>query len=30
MDFAFTENQDAIRDAILKICSGFDDAYWLK
>jgi acyl-CoA dehydrogenase len=30
MDFALTENQEAIRDAIAKICSGFDDAYWLK
>ena len=30
MDFALTENQQAIRDAIAKICSGFDDAYWLK
>ena len=24
------ENQEAIRDAIAKICEGFDDAYWLK
>ncbi len=30
MDFALTENQEAIRDAIGRICSGFDDAYWLK
>jgi len=30
MDFALTENQEAIRDAIGKICSGFDDAYWLR
>ena len=30
MDFALTENQQAIRDAIAKICEGFDDAYWLK
>src|SRR6202790_3974795 len=30
MDFALTENQEAIRDAIAKICEGFDDAYWLK
>jgi acyl-CoA dehydrogenase len=29
MDFGYTENQDAIRDAIARICSGFDDAYWL-
>src|ERR1035438_3163956 len=30
MDFALTENQEAIRDAIAKICSDFDDAYWLR
>ena len=30
MDFALTENQEAIRDAIQKICANFDDAYWLK
>lgn len=30
MDFAYDANQDAIRDAIEKICAGFDDAYWLK
>src|SRR6202161_2226720 len=30
MDFALTENQEAIRDAIAKICGDFDDAYWLK
>ena len=30
MNFAFSEEQTAIRDAIAKICSGFDDAYWLK
>src|SRR5258708_18321184 len=30
MDFALTENQEAIRDAIAKICRDFDDAYWLK
>jgi acyl-CoA dehydrogenase len=30
MDFALTENQEAIRDAIAKICEGFDDAYWLR
>ena len=30
MDFSYSENQDAIRDAIQKICAGFDDAYWLK
>jgi acyl-CoA dehydrogenase len=30
MDFALTDNQEAIRDAIAKICGDFDDAYWLK
>ena len=30
MHFDYTEEQTAIRDAIAKICSGFDDAYWLK
>jgi acyl-CoA dehydrogenase len=29
MDFALTENQESIREAIAKICSRFDDAYWL-
>src|SRR6201990_2290854 len=29
MDFAFDANQDSIRDAIQKICTRFDDAYWL-
>lgn len=29
MDFAQTAQQDSIRDAILKICSQFDDVYWL-
>ena len=29
MDFALTDQQEAIRDAIAKICAGFDDAYWL-
>ena len=29
MDFALSENQEAIRDAVAKVCSGFDDAYWL-
>jgi acyl-CoA dehydrogenase len=28
MDFAHTAQQESIRDAILKICSQFDDAYW--
>jgi acyl-CoA dehydrogenase len=30
MDFAFTPEQEQIRDAITKICAKFDDAYWLK
>ena len=30
MDFAFTEEQEQIREAIQKICARFDDAYWLK
>jgi acyl-CoA dehydrogenase len=30
MDFALTENQESIRDAVAKTCSRFDDAYWLK
>jgi len=30
MDFAFSADQDSIREAIQKICAGFDDAYWLK
>jgi acyl-CoA dehydrogenase len=30
MDFALTENQEAIKDAVQKTCSSFDDAYWLK
>jgi acyl-CoA dehydrogenase len=29
MDFAPTPQQDSIRDAVAKICSRFDDAYWL-
>ena len=29
MDFAPTENHEAIREAIQKICANFDDAYWL-
>ena len=28
MDFALTANQEAIRDAVGKICDRFDDAYW--
>jgi acyl-CoA dehydrogenase len=30
MDFSFTPEQDAIRDAIAKICTRFPDDYWLK
>jgi acyl-CoA dehydrogenase len=30
MDFALSEQQEAIRDAVARICAGFDDAYWLK
>jgi acyl-CoA dehydrogenase len=30
MDFALNQQQDSIRDAILKICARFDDAYWLE
>ncbi|MBE7199703.1 MAG: acyl-CoA/acyl-ACP dehydrogenase [Parafilimonas terrae] len=28
MDFALSDQQDAIRATILELCSGFDDAYW--
>src|SRR5439155_26960118 len=28
--FARSANQESIRDAVGKICSRFDDAYWLK
>jgi acyl-CoA dehydrogenase len=30
MDFALTENQESIHDAVARICARFDDAYWLK
>lgn len=30
MDFAATEDQQAIRDAVGRICARFDDAYWLE
>ena len=30
MDFALSANQESIKDAVGKICAGFDDAYWLK
>lgn len=29
MDFAFSEEQQQIRDSIRKLCSKFDDQYWL-
>ena len=30
MDFGLSDNQQSIRDAIQKVCAGFEDAYWLK
>ncbi len=30
MDFAFTPEQESIREAIAKICARFGDDYWLK
>src|ERR1044072_4332953 len=30
MDFSFTPEQLAIREAVAKICAGFDLDYWLK
>lgn len=30
MDFSFTEEQQAVRDAVARICSRFDDDYWLE
>ena len=30
MDFAFTAEQQRIREAIAKLCAQFGDAYWLK
>jgi len=30
MDFALTSEQEAIRDAIARICERFDDDYWLE
>lgn len=29
MDFTLTDEQEAIQDSIRRICSRFDDAYWL-
>jgi acyl-CoA dehydrogenase len=30
MDFALTDDQQTIRDSVLKIAAGFDDDYWLE
>src|SRR5690606_41605444 len=30
MDFGLSEEQEAIRDSVARLCAGFDDAYWLK
>jgi acyl-CoA dehydrogenase len=30
MDFALTDNQESIRDAVEVLCRDFDDGYWLK
>lgn len=30
MDFSLTEEQISIRDSIARICTNFDDAYWLR
>lgn len=30
MDFALTSEQEAIREAVAKVCRRFDDEYWLK
>jgi acyl-CoA dehydrogenase len=30
MDYAFSDDQLAIRDSVQKLCARFDDAYWLK
>ena len=29
MDFALTQSQETIRDAVAVLCRDFDDAYWL-
>ena len=29
MDFSFTDEQNAVRDTIAKLCEKYDDAYWL-
>ena len=30
MDFALTDEQQQIRDQVLRVCSRFDDAYWME
>jgi acyl-CoA dehydrogenase len=30
MDYAFTDQQEQIRENVARLCSQFDDAYWLK
>ena len=30
MEFSFTDDQIAVRDAIAKLCEKYDDAYWLE
>ena len=30
MDFSLTDDQLALREAVERICSRFDDAYWLE
>ncbi len=30
MDFRFSEEQQAIRDAVGRVCARYDDAYWLR
>ena len=30
MDFALTDEQQQIRDEVLRLCARFDDAYWLE
>ena len=30
MDFSFSPEQEAIREAIFKLCAQYGDKYWLK